>query len=71
MHEFIRRTKLERARELLSTTDLQIGQVAEDVGYRHHSTFTTAFAEHFGIPPKAIVSARRAYGKSAAGRPSS
>lgn len=66
MNEFVRRTRLERARELLSSTDLQIGQVAAEVGYRHHSTFTTAFAEHFGIPPKAFVNGRRIYGKTEA-----
>lgn len=62
--EFIRRRRLERAHELLASTDLQIGLVAAEVGYRHHSTFTAAFAEYFGVPPKSVVNARHAYGKA-------
>jgi len=63
IQEFIRRRRLERAQELLETTDMQVSQVALEVGYKHHSTFTAAFADHFGFPPKAIVNGRYAYGK--------
>ena len=30
-------------------------QVATAVGYRHHSTFSTAFTRHFGVAPKRVV----------------
>lgn len=63
MHEFVRRMRLEKGKELLITTDLQISQVAERVGYAHHSTFTAAFTEWFGFPPRAALAARRVYGK--------
>ena len=63
IQEFIRRRRMERAQQLLATTDLQISQVASEVGYKHHSTFTAAFADHFGFPPKAVVNGRNAYGK--------
>ncbi|HLY54038.1 MAG TPA: AraC family transcriptional regulator [Stellaceae bacterium] len=62
-YEFVRRTRLERARELLISTDLQVGQVAGEVGYAHHSTFTAAFTEHFGVSPGALARQRRIYGK--------
>jgi AraC-like DNA-binding protein len=49
---FVRRLRLEHAHALLRRTDLQVREVARLVGYRHHSTFTAAFARHFGFPPK-------------------
>ncbi len=57
--EFVRRRRLELAYELLTTTDMQVRQVAWRVGYQHHSTFTAAFARHFGQAPKAVASNRR------------
>jgi AraC-like DNA-binding protein len=55
MYEFVRRRRLERARELLACSGLQVRQVAAAVGYRHHSTFTAAFTQHFGVPPKDVI----------------
>jgi AraC-like DNA-binding protein len=55
VYEFVRRRRLEHARELLSRSDLQIQQVAAAVGYRHHSTFSTAFIRHFGVAPKQVA----------------
>jgi AraC-like DNA-binding protein len=50
--DFVRRLRLERARDLLTQSGLQVRQVATAVGYRHHSTFTAAFTKHFGVTPK-------------------
>jgi AraC-like DNA-binding protein len=52
--EFVRRRRMEVARELLQRSDMQVRQVARSVGYSHHSTFTAAFARHFGIAPKVL-----------------
>jgi AraC-like DNA-binding protein len=52
--EFVRRRRMEVARELLQQTGVQVRQVARAVGYSHHSTFTAAFARHFGIAPKVL-----------------
>jgi len=49
----VRKIRLERARELLVSSGLPIGQIALSVGYKHHSTFTAAFTEHFGVAPRA------------------
>ena len=57
VYEFVRRRRLEHAHELLSRSDLQVQQVAAAVGYRHHSTFSTAFTRHFGVAPKQVVAA--------------
>ena len=51
---FVRRLRLERAQELLSSSDIQVSQVAHAVGYRHHSTFTAAYSRHFGVTPKSV-----------------
>lgn len=58
MREFLHRVRLDRARKLLLTTNLQIKQIAGSVGYAHHSTFTTAFADRFGVTPKAMMAER-------------
>jgi AraC-like DNA-binding protein len=52
--EFVRRRRMEVARELLQQTGVQVRQVARAVGYSHHSTFTAAFARHFGVAPKVL-----------------
>ncbi|MBS0396840.1 MAG: helix-turn-helix transcriptional regulator, partial [Proteobacteria bacterium] len=49
---FVRRLRLECARELLASSELQVREIARRVGYRHHSTFTAAFTRHFGVAPK-------------------
>ncbi len=57
--EFVRRRRMELAHELLTTTDVQVREVAWRVGYQHHSTFSAAFARHFGDTPKAVARNRR------------
>ena len=52
--EFVRRRRMEVARELLQQNRVQVRQVARAVGYSHHSTFTAAFARHFGVAPKVL-----------------
>jgi AraC-like DNA-binding protein len=48
---YIRNLRLEMARRLLKETDYNILQIAEQVGYRHHSTLTRLFQEYAGILP--------------------
>lgn len=50
--QIVRERRLERARELLTMTDLPVSEVGFSVGYAHHSTFTAAFVERFGVSPK-------------------
>lgn len=51
IHEFIQTLRMTRAKELLTTTDLSITQIAFEVGYEFSSNFTTAFKRHFGVTP--------------------
>lgn len=50
---YVRRRRMERARELLAGTDLPIARVAREVGYRNPGSFTEAFERETGMPPSA------------------
>lgn len=52
MKEFIANIRLNKAQQLISKGDLNVTQVALEVGYVHSSNFTTAFKNKFGISPK-------------------
>jgi len=52
----LRKSRLECARRLLQNSDLPVGEIAQAVGYKHHSTFTAAFTEYFGMAPKRVTS---------------
>ena len=51
---FIRRLRLERAAELLKTTELNISEIAYEVGFSDPNYFSRAFHETFGEPPSAM-----------------
>ena len=46
--------RLAMAARLLTTTDMEIKEVAYVVGYGHHSSFVRAFNRRFGQSPKAF-----------------
>ena len=45
--------RMEKAKELLETTEHSITEIAFDVGYEYSSNFTTAFKRRFSITPSA------------------
>jgi AraC family L-rhamnose operon transcriptional activator RhaR/AraC family L-rhamnose operon regulatory protein RhaS len=51
--EFLLRLRLERAREILSTTDRRITDIAFDCGFRDSNYFTRQFKRHTGLSPRA------------------
>ena len=55
VREFIRIIRLKKAAELLITTDMNITEIAERVGFGSQSYFTTSFTEYFGINPSKYV----------------
>lgn len=57
--EFIRESRLEKARYLLGLTDMPLKQVAHRLGFSSHSTFTTAFKHETGITPAEFRSQHR------------
>ncbi len=51
---FIRKMRLQKALHLLQTTELNISEIAYDVGFSDPNYFTRAFHEHFGESPSAM-----------------
>ena len=50
-NRFIHRVRVERAAELLQVGELNVAQVAYQVGYSSQSYFAKVFQEHYGYPP--------------------
>ena len=40
-----------KAKELLQNTDLNVSEIAYDVGFQDHSHFSASFLAEFGTPP--------------------
>jgi AraC-like DNA-binding protein len=57
--DFSVRCRMQRALELLREERMPMARVAEEVGYRHPTSFATAFRRHFGFQPKQLRRARR------------
>ena len=53
-HRYITRLRLERARALLRGSSRSITDVALECGFETPSAFTTRFAKHYGIAPRAF-----------------
>ena len=66
-HRYLRKARIERSCELLRTTGLQVGEIAEAVGFRGQSHFCSAFVVERGLTPSAYRRACRG-GKSGRGQ---
>lgn len=51
-HQYLTLRRMERARELLATTDMPIAAITAAVGYQTQAHFTGVFARHAGATPK-------------------
>lgn len=47
----IRTIRLQKARKLLESSDMNVSEVGYSVGFTNRSHFTTNFKEEFGVPP--------------------
>lgn len=56
--QYLTKLRMERARALLSHSDLPIALIAEQVGFVDPSAFSRSFSRYFGQPPK-YFNARR------------
>lgn len=47
--------RMNKAHQLLATTQCQVSAAAEFVGYSHANNFSVAFSKYFGVTPKVIA----------------
>ena len=52
-YQYLLTRRLERARHLLRTTDLQVAEICLAVGFASVGSFTTTFRRHVGVSPTA------------------
>lgn len=51
---YVKRIRIEKAKELLETTDLRVGEVAYKTGFQSPSHFTRIFVKHYGVRPSSF-----------------
>ena len=54
IHNYILKNKMQHAKELLITSELKIAAIANKIGYKHATHFTTAFKKYFGFLPNSM-----------------
>lgn len=53
-HQYVIQRRVQRARELLSGTDLSVGDVASAVGFTHQSHLAHHVRRHYGVAPTSL-----------------
>ena len=56
--EFVKKTRLHHAAELLRSTAVPIKKISDNVGFRSRSHFSKAFREAYGTPPRSFRAPR-------------
>lgn len=62
--KYVQKTRINTAKYLLETSDLNLDRIIEKVGYKDRSTFSKLFSQHTGMPP---MSYRRQFANTANG----
>ncbi|MGF7011613.1 two-component system response regulator YesN [Lachnospiraceae bacterium PF1-21] len=62
-NEYIVRKRIENAQYLIATTNMKIGKIAQEVGYRDTNYFSLAFKKHVGQTPGQYREQERAEGE--------
>lgn len=57
--EYIKLIRLQKAKQLLETTKLRMGEVAYRTGFQSQSHFTKVFTQQYGMPPSLFCRANR------------
>src|SRR3954462_3209428 len=66
-HKYLTLQRVERAKELLATSDMPIAAIAAAVGYQTQAHFTGVFSRHAGATPKVFRVRRRQLAIAATG----
>lgn len=63
IHQFIVEKRLEKAVEMLETSELSIEEIAEKVGYKHVSSFSKVVKQKYGHSPSKLLLNKLAFSK--------
>lgn len=55
IHEYVLKSRMEKANQLVRGQNLQMREVAMELGYKNPSHFSAAFKKHFGFLPTEMV----------------
>lgn len=69
-HEFLKRRRLEKAKQLLASSNREITEVCLEVGYESLGSFSSLFRSTYGMPPQEYRRTLRKLWASAAIPPS-
>ncbi|MET3888394.1 AraC-like DNA-binding protein [Chitinophagaceae bacterium OAS944] len=51
IHTYLQQLRLQKAQQLLLTTEMSVTDITYDIGYSHVTHFTTLFKNEFGLTP--------------------
>lgn len=54
MSDYLHGLRMDKANEMLAMNDMNVTEVAMEVGYEYQSNFSKAFKKHFGLTPKEV-----------------
>jgi AraC family transcriptional regulator, transcriptional activator of the genes for pyochelin and ferripyochelin receptors len=57
--DFLHETRMQKARLLLTETDLPVSRIAAAIGYIHPFAFSSAFKKYFGFSPSLVQRSRK------------
>ena len=52
--QYLRKMRLHRAKKLLGESNLNVSEIAWEVGFHDPKYFSRVFSEEFGVPPSAF-----------------
>lgn len=60
-YKYLHEEKMQQAKKLLEKGELNVTEIALEVGYQYIHSFSKAFTQRFGISPKSIMKNRKYY----------
>lgn len=60
-YKYLHEYKMQKAKILLETSDMNVTEIANEIGYKFLHNFSKVFAQRFGILPKDLMKSRKYY----------
>lgn len=54
LHQYLKQLRIRNGLEMVSESVMPLARIAVDLGFTHHSHFTSAFRREFGVPPSSL-----------------